>query len=63
MKASVTLRFRGEEGGTVFERDVQYRYRQPWLTFLDALFLRRRNEREALNGLRRAKQFLEESSA
>lgn len=63
MKASVTLRFRGEPGATVFERDVQYSYSQPWFVLLDALFLRRRNEQEGHNGLLRAKQILEESVA
>lgn len=62
MKASVTLRFRGEPGATVLEREVQYRYGQPWLVLLDALFLRRRNKLEGHNGLLRAKQILEEAA-
>lgn len=63
MKASVTLRFCGEPGATVCERDVQYRYGRPWFALLDALLLRRRNKLEGHNGLLRAKQILEESAA
>lgn len=59
MDASVTLRFRSEPGATVVERDVQYRYGKPWAALCDALFLRRRNEREGHSGLQRAKQILE----
>ena len=61
MTALVTLRFHGEPGETMFERHVHYRYAQPWLVVLDALFLRRRNEREGRECLRRAKQILEEA--
>lgn len=60
MEASVTLRFRSEPGGTIVERDVQYRYGKPWMAMCDALFLRRRNAREGHKGLMRAKQILEE---
>lgn len=59
MQATVTLRFRKDKGVTVLERDVQYRYDRPWLLLLDALLLRRRNESEGNEGLRRAKDRLE----
>jgi uncharacterized membrane protein len=61
MEASVTLRFRSEQGDTIVERDVAYRYGKPWAALCNALFLRRRNEREGNDGLRRAKKILEAS--
>lgn len=63
MEASVTLRFRAEPGATIVERDVQYRYGKRWLSILDALFLRRRNEVGGHSGLLRAKQIIEECAA
>jgi hypothetical protein len=40
---------------------MQYRFGRAWLIVLDALFLRRRMERESREALRRVKQILEKS--
>ncbi|WP_187149119.1 SRPBCC family protein [Phenylobacterium zucineum] len=59
MEAAVALRFRPEQGATAVERDVRYRYRSRWFRLLDALLLRRRNQRDGDQGLRQAKRLLE----
>jgi hypothetical protein len=59
--ASITYRLHMESGTTVFERDMQYRFGRAWLIVLNALFLRRRMERESREALLRVKQILEKS--
>ena len=57
--ATITYHLHAEAGTTVFERNMQYRFDRAWLIVLDALFLRRRMERESRKALLRAKQILE----
>jgi hypothetical protein len=46
---------------TVFERDMQYNFGRTWLIILDALFVRRRMQRQSREALFRAKHILEKS--
>ncbi len=59
--ATITYRLHTEAGTTVFERDMQYRFGRAWLIVLNALFLRRRMERESREALLQVKQILEKS--
>ena len=59
--ATITYRLRTEAGMTVFERDMQYNFGQTWLIILDALFVRRRMQRQSREALFRAKHILEKS--
>jgi len=59
--ATITYRLRTEAGMTVFERDMQYNFGQTWLIILDALFVRRRMQRQSREALFRTKHILEKS--
>jgi hypothetical protein len=59
--ATITYRLRTEAGMTVFQRDMQYNFGQTWLIILDALFVRRRMQRQSREALFRAKQIPEKS--
>ena len=51
--ATITYRLHTESGTTVFERDMKYRFGRSWHIVLNALFLRRRMERESREALLR----------
>lgn len=60
---AITYTLTPDAGGTIFERDFAYTMPNPLLRLLDRLVLRRRDEAESAEALRRLKSALEKRAA